>query len=371
MRGFGGVFHQAMARKKQQAVRFGIDDSAESLLETIESFFEKGWTDGLPVVPPTEPAVQRMLATVDRDPTEVLGQVPPRLGVATVEGVADNAVMAGCRPEYFGVVLAAVEAMLEERLNLNGIQATTNPAAPLAIVSGPVVSELKINSGTNVFGHGHRSNATIGRAVRLVMTVIGGGYPETGDKSPLGQPGKFSFCIAESPTTPWEPLHVERGLAPEDSGVTMVGVGAPRAFTTSAEPLAFLRATAQEIAHMTHNLHFGGEVVLVMNPLVAHSMHQAGWDKDDIRYYFYEKARVRREEQIEGFEGGGITNPDNKVRWPMWLNVPDEDVKVPTLRRPENLIIVVAGGTQLPWSALCAGWGFFGGWSVTKPVRGG
>ena len=112
---------------------------------------------------------------------------------------------------------------------------------------------------------------------------------------------------------------------------------------------------------MTHNLHFGGEVVLVMNPLVAHSMHQAGWDKDDIRYYFYEKARVRREEQIEGFEGGGITNPNNKVRWPMWLNVPDEDVKVPTLRRPENLIIVVAGGTQLPWSALCAGWGFLAG----------
>ena len=219
----------------RKAARTETESTWQAFHETIESFYDKGWTDGLPVIPPTQDTVERMLETVHRDPTEALGEVPPRNGVATVEAVAANAVMAGCRPEYFPVVLAAVEAILEEPFNLNGVQATTNAAAPLTIISGPIVQELNVNSGTNVFGHGYRANATIGRAVRLVMVVIGGGYPETGDKAPLGQPGKFSYCIAESPAIPWEPLHVERGLAPGESGVTVIGVDGPRSFTTAED----------------------------------------------------------------------------------------------------------------------------------------
>ena len=361
-------------RRAKSAARFPQEATWEACLETIESFYEKGWTDGLPVVPPTEDSVRAMLATVDRDPLEVLGPVPPRLGIATVEAVAAICVMAGCRPEYFRVVLAAVEAMMEERLNLNGIQATTNAAAPLAIISGPIVKEIKVNTGTNVFGHGYRANATIGRAVRLVMVVLGGGYPETGDKSPLGQPGKFSYCIGESPSNPWEPLHVERGLPPEASAVTLIGVDAPRAFTTSSQevdPLNALRDIAREITHLTHNVHFGGEVLLVLNPLTAQRLADARWNKDDIRYFMYEKARVPLEQFQAAESGHGVVNPENKLRWPMWLRVPDEGVRVPALRKPEHLVITVAGGTQLPWSALCGGWGHFGGFSVTRAIRPG
>lgn len=357
-----------MAKKHQALPRFGIDDTSQSVLDSIESFFDRGWTDGLPVIPPTESAVQKMLSATDRDPTESLGAVPPRLGEATVEAVAANAVMAGCKPEYMPVLLAAVEAMLEERLNLNGIQATTNAAAPLCIISGPIVEDIGINTSTNVFGHGHRSNATIGRAIRLILTVIGGGYPETGDKSPLGMPGKFSYCIGESLTTPWQPLHKDQNVD-SVNGVTIIGVDAPRAYTTSIDPVEFLKSTAKQITQLTHNVHFGGQILLVVNPLIATELGKAAWSIEDIQYFIYEKARVRLEDEFKAPEVGfGVVNPDNKNRWPYWLNVPGEGVMVPAIRKPEDLLITVAGGTQLPWSALCGGWGFFGGWSVSKPI---
>ncbi len=355
----------------RKAARTETESTWQAFHETIESFYDKGWTDGLPVIPPTQDTVERMLETVHRDPTEALGEVPPRNGVATVEAVAANAVMAGCRPEYFPVVLAAVEAILEEPFNLNGVQATTNAAAPLTIVSGPIVQELNVNSGTNVFGHGYRANATIGRAVRLVMVVIGGGYPETGDKAPLGHPGKFSYCIAESPAIPWEPLHVERGLAPGESGVTVIGVDGPRSFTTAEDldPAASLQQIAEQITYLSHNVRQGGEFLLVLNPLVAESLHRAGWDKRDMRYFIYERARLTQERFAEVQAVRGVVNPDNKARWPMWMRSLREGDLVPVVRRLEDLVITVAGGTQLPWSAICGGWGNFGGWSVTKPVR--
>ena len=170
-----------MTQSGEAASTFTAADSWESCIETIEEFYRKGWTDGLPIVPPTpEPHRAHGRRAAGRDPQEVLGPVPPRMGVATVETVAANAVMAGCRPDYFPVVLAVVEAALDERFNLNGLQATTHPAGPLVIVSGPVVDDLEINYGTSAFGPGFRANATIGRALRLVMMVLGGGYPETG-----------------------------------------------------------------------------------------------------------------------------------------------------------------------------------------------
>ena len=215
-----------MAELGDAAVTFTTSDSWDSCIDTIEEFYRKGWTDGLPVIPPTPDLIQRMVERCGRDPQEVLGPVPPRMGLATVETVAANAVMAGCRPDYFPVVLAVVEAALDARFNLNGLQATTHPAGPLVIISGPVVKDLDINYGTSAFGPGFRSNATIGRALRLVMMVLGGGYPETGDKSVLGSPGKYIYCIGESPDAPWGPLHRDFGVD-SPSGVTLLGCDSP------------------------------------------------------------------------------------------------------------------------------------------------
>ena len=155
-------------------------DTVRGAIDIIEQYFEHGWTDGLPIVPPTEELVDSMIAASGRDAMEVLGVVPPRHGVATIEAIATNAVMAGCRPEYMPVVVAAVEALLDERFDVQGLQATSDPAAPLVIVSGPVVQQVGINHGIGLFGHGSRANATIGRAVRLVMVNIGGGHPDIG-----------------------------------------------------------------------------------------------------------------------------------------------------------------------------------------------
>jgi hypothetical protein len=190
--------------------RIAVSDSLE---EISELYYERGWTDGLPIVPPTEDRVARMLSGTIRNAQEVVGEVPPGQGEGTVEKIAINAVMVGCTPDAMPVILAALEAMLEEPFNLYGIQATTHPVAPLLIVNGPIRNKIGINSGYNVFGQGTRANATIGRAIRLILVNLGGGIPGKLDRSTQGQPSKYSFCIAENEeASPWAPLHVERGF---------------------------------------------------------------------------------------------------------------------------------------------------------------
>ena len=176
---------------------------------------ERGWTDGLPIVPPTEDDVGEFLRWVDRHPQDVVAVLPPRQGEATVERIAINAVMAGCRPEYLPVIITTIEALADPAFNLDSIQATTHPVAPLVIVNGPVARELGINAGYNAFGQGFRANLTIGRAVRLVLMNVGGGLPGTGDRSTQGSPAKIAYCVAENEAaSPWEPLHVEAGFRP-------------------------------------------------------------------------------------------------------------------------------------------------------------
>ena len=180
---------------QERSARLTGLDTVQGALDTIETYFENGWTDGLPIVPPTESAVADCVAASGRDGSEVLGLMPPRMGVVTVEAAATNAVMAGCLPEYMPVVLAAVEAALDPVLDIRGLQATSDPAAPLIIVSGPVVEQVGINHGVGLFGHGSRANATIGRALRLMMINLGDGRPDTGDKSTMGSPSKYSYCM--------------------------------------------------------------------------------------------------------------------------------------------------------------------------------
>src|SRR5262249_26554270 len=205
--------------------RITVPDDPEAI---FERFASEGWTDGLPIVPPTEERVARMLAASDLDPSFSLGPMPPRWGEATIVKLAVNAVMAGCKPEYFPVVVTAVKAILAKPFNLYGGQGTTNPATPVLIVNGPIAREHGVNAPGNLFGPGFRANATIGRAIRLIMTTIGGGVPQQADKSTLGNPAKYTCCFAENEAeSPWAPLHVERGFAAETSTVTAFGGAAP------------------------------------------------------------------------------------------------------------------------------------------------
>ncbi len=183
----------------------------------VEWYFEQGWTDGLPVVPPTRGLVDRFVAALGGDPDLVECKVPPRHGSLSREVLAINMVMAGCKPEYAPVVRAAILALTEKAFNLNGVQATTHMAAPLLVVNGPIAGAIGMNGSCNAFGSGNRANATIGRALRLVLLNVGGGRPGDLDKSTLGHPGKYTYCVAENEAaSPWAPYHVEKGFAPED-----------------------------------------------------------------------------------------------------------------------------------------------------------
>ncbi len=181
-----------------------------------EALYHAGVTDGLPVIPPTQTRVAKMLTGTTRDPGQSLGTMGPAYGQATIEKIAINAVMAGCQPEYLPVLVAACEALLEYDFNLYGINATTHPVTPMLVVNGPAVERLRINSGYNCMGQGWRANATIARAIRLILVNIVGGTPGSGDRATHGTPTKFSFCLGENElASPWEPLHVRRGFTPD------------------------------------------------------------------------------------------------------------------------------------------------------------
>src|SRR5215813_851380 len=209
-----------MSSSALQSERVEVADD----LWAVNAFFEeKGWTDGLPIIPPTEGRVGQMIATVNRNPQDVIGVVPPRWAPATVEKIAINAVMAGCLPQYMPVLIAAAEALTDPKLNLYALQATTGGPAIMLIVNGPIRKQLNINGGSNVLGEGWRANATIGRGVRLIQRNIGGSYPGTTCKATLGWPGKYTLCIAENEeASPWEPLHVEREFGADKSTVTAI-----------------------------------------------------------------------------------------------------------------------------------------------------
>ncbi|WP_089720179.1 hypothetical protein [Candidatus Entotheonella palauensis] len=185
----------------------------------------QGWSDGLPLIPPTEARVERMLQGYERTSGSVIAHLPVEEAPCTVEKLAINAVMAGCKPSYMPLLIATVQAVVDPAFNLTAIQATTNPVTPMIIVNGPIRQQLGINSGYGCFGPGWQANATIGRALRLLLINVGGAVPGVQDMSVMGQPGKYTMCVGENEEeSPWEPLHVERGLQPRQSAVTVVGI---------------------------------------------------------------------------------------------------------------------------------------------------
>src|SRR5437588_7183817 len=257
------------------------------LEDDVEACIARGWSDGLPVTPPTPERVARMLEGTTRDPSEVVAVVPPDLAECTVEKAAINAVLAGCEPPYLPVVLACIEAACTDEFNMHGLLATTYFAGPVVVVNGPIAKRIGMNSGVNVLGQGNRANASIGRALQLVVRNVGGGKPDGVDRATLGNPGKLSFCFAEDEDgSPWESLAVERGIAQGASAVTLFPGEGPRGIvdqlSRTAESLA--RSLAMGLRSVAHpKLAIGFDAMLVVSPEHAARFRDAGWSKQRLR----------------------------------------------------------------------------------------
>ncbi|MBI2871649.1 MAG: hypothetical protein HYY00_00480 [Chloroflexi bacterium] len=340
-----------------------------SYWEWLELAYQRRWTDGLPVVPPTPDRVETMVAYLGRDPQEVVGEVPPSYGKATIEKLAVNSVMAGCLPEHFPVVVAAVEAMLDPFFNLNGVQTTTHGSEPLIIVHGPVVRELGFNTGVAVFGKGSRANATIGRAAKLALWNIGGSYPGEPDRTNFGHPGMWSFCIAENQdyaAPGWEPLHVERGIALGKSAVTVFSCEGPQTVGDYGAAKPILDAIRRDLRFMGQRM---GQKLLVFNPEVANILSSQGWTKNAVRRYLWENTKVTVAELREpGSDGSVAGTADEYARmvYPEWIDMSRPDFQVPICPGPEDIMVLVTGGTG-KITVCCTGW-TFGGRAVTREI---
>jgi hypothetical protein len=328
--------------------------------------YDAGWTDGLPVVPPTPERVEAMLAAVDRDPADVLGIMPPGQGVATVHSVAVNAVMAGCFPEHFPVVVAAVRAVLEPRFNLNGVQATTNPVTPAIMVNGPVARELGFNSGSSCFGPGpaSRSNAVVGRALRFCLQNIGYATPGESDMSTQGQPGKYTFCFAENEAaSPWAPHHTERGFAPESSCVTAFPVASvSNILDFGSRTVASLLTTVSNLLSVitTNNMQLAqGDLAVVFGPEHAELFEREQVAKDDVKRFLHLNARTPAREFPEGVLSclRDWRSEEIKIITP--------DTPIPVVNDWRDINIVVAGGPAGSQSAFLAG---FEAWSTCVEI---
>ncbi len=255
---------------------------------------EQGWSDGLPVLPPTEARVARVLGAAAGD--ALVATLAPLEGRATRHAIAVNAALAGAGPEHMPVIAAALRAMARPEFNLNAIQTTTHPCTPLLVVNGPIAARLGISGGANALGNGHRGNAVIGRAVRLALQNVGGARPGREDRATLGHPGKLTYCVAENETaSPWPPLHVERGFAAAQSCVTVCGAEAPHNVNDhgSVTPGALLRAfTGTAATTGNNNVYLGGEPLVLVGPEHAQTFAAGGWSKDDLRQAIWDGARL-------------------------------------------------------------------------------
>lgn len=299
-----------------------------------ELYLDKGWTDGLPITPPTPDRVMDMLAFCPMSAEDIICEVPPNWGSASVEKLAINAVMAGCIPQYFPIVIAAFQAMSDPSFNLYAIQATTHPCAPLIIINGPIRDQLNLNSSSGAYGPCWRANATIGRAIRLALLNIGGAHPGIGDMSTQGSPAKYSYCIAENEeNNPWNPLHVERGYSLEQNTVTVVAGEPPHNINdhTGSSAADILTIISGAIAVTgANNAYTGGETFLALGPEHAATIAQDGFSKQDIvdwlmKYALISLSRYTAATLIERFG-----------------NIPEKPI--PMVRNPDDLTIIVLGG---------------------------
>ncbi|WP_419850817.1 hypothetical protein [Candidatus Poriferisocius sp.] len=341
--------------------------TADTVEEWVALAHAEGLTDGLPVYPPTRATVDALVEASGRDPGLLLGAIPPRGGAATVEVVAANAAMAGCRPEHFKVVLAAVEAMMEDRFNLRGVVTTTHPCWPLVIVSGPIVGQLDMAHTESVFsGGGAHANAAIGRAVKLLLWNAGGATPGEPVKEVFGHPGRYAFCVAESPASPWPPLHQARGVDAA-SGITVFACESPTSVAmwgTDDTPVNRLAQLADAMAIKgCNNTHTMGETLVVLTPNEARHMAENSYDRAAVQEQLWQQARRRI---------GDLLSPSVPpyAWWPDWVDTDNPDTLVPITERPEDIHVMVTGAESIPWMAVCAGWGNLGGYAVSRALDG-
>lgn len=326
--------------------------SVDAYSDDMETAFERGWSDGLPVVPPTEIRVMAMLRGTHREPSEVVGNVPPNLSPCTVEKVAINAVMAGCKPEYLPVVLAAVEAALVDEFCMHGLLATTWFSGPVAIVSGPVAKSIGMNWAENALGQGNRANSTIGRALQLVIRNVGGGKPGEVDRSTLGSPGKLGFSFAEDETDDfWPSVAMDQGAERTDSAITLfAGDGVQGILDQkSRTPESLAKTFSESLKAVGHvKMVMASDAILVVGPEHFRVFKDAGWSKDRLRQEL-EKNLLRPGTELIVGAGGMAEGLPDKFK----------DKMLPKFR-PGGLLIARAGGEAGMFSAIIGGWGATG-----------
>jgi hypothetical protein len=335
-------------RQRVEVVR-----AAEPEAEVNRLFYRRGWTDGLPIVPPTLGRVEEMLRCTPLPREQVLGALDPLKGLATVEKVAVNAVMAGCRPEYLPAVIAAVEAVADPQFNLRGVQTTDENVTPLLILNGPAAAALQVNAGFGALGPGWQANATLGRALRLVMNNLGGGWPGAVSFAGIGQPGRYTLCLAEQEgASPWPPLHVEQGFAASASTVTVLRAETAVNVTGGLAELASVMGSAASNFSILH----GGKVAVVLAPSAAQGLAREGWSKDDVRAHLHREGRLPAAVLERSWL---FSSAYRREDWPAWVREAAAEGSVPAVRAPEDITVVVAGGDlPIAQNVYFPSWGF-------------
>ncbi len=334
------------------------DDSPEALIALFES---RGWGDGLPLVAPTPERVDAMLTQSSGDPDEVIAALQPRSGVVTRRVVAINAVLAGCPPAVYPVVLAAVRALAQPEMNLRGVNATTHLVAPMVIVHGEIARTAGFNAGIGAFGPGNRANATVGRAVRLVLLHVAGARPGSGDAATHGQPAKYTFCAAENiDESPWESYARSRGVEAASAVTVHCGEGPHNVHDAEAagDPAVILDKVASAMTSLGMNNApiSQAEFFIVLGPEHAHSVAIAGFTREDVSHYLYERARMPAAVFRHHFE---------ELAWTQWMKSVPDDHALPMTGDPDNIRVLVAGGPG-KHTLVVPSWGMTR--SVTMPV---
>jgi hypothetical protein len=330
--------------------------------DLVEYYYELGFTDGLPVVPPTPEKVEAMVQALGGEPDKLECRVPPRWGGLTREVLAVNLVMAGCLPQHACIVRAAMLALCQPAFNLNGVQATTHMCSPLLIVNGPAAKAAGMNGGCNAFGSGNRANATIGRAIRLILLNVGGGWPGDLDKSTLGQPGKYSYAVCENEEiSPFAPYHVEKGFNADDSTVFVIAAEPPHSVTNHVanDAEGILDSICSAMSTYAHNTAVAqGHCTVVIGPEHAATIAKSGWKRADIRNYLWMHSGNKFRSLAFEHRYGKVYNRN----LPVWYKR-DLDARIPIVPSPENIHLFVIGGEAGRFSAFIPGWG-----NMTSPV---
>ena len=316
--------------------------------DIMEACFERGWSDGLPLVPPTPLRVTRMLSSTDRFADEIVGSVPPDNRPCTIEKIAINAVMAGCKPDYLQVVIAALRAALKDEFCMHGLLCTTYFSTPVMIVNGPITKQIGMNSGVNALGQGNRANATIGRALQLIVRNVGGGIPGGIDRATLGNPGKYTFCFCEDESdAEWPSLSMDRGYTREDSVVNLFAGSGVQPFVDqqSRQPESLAKNLANSLRSVANTRSFGmADAIIVISPEHRRVLRECGWTKPNLKQALYDELKTPGADIIRGKDGIAEGMPEKF-----------KDIMLNKFR-DDGLHIVGAGGKAGMFSAIISGW---------------